>query len=422
MRNAYLSLLLRLLFLRVCDSQTITLMFGGGSYASQLRTQAERNGHIKKRIITVRERTRHSVTLYSLTKKGYAYLLEKEEKIGSLLFFNLTGPKTMLLKRSDFKEERQLKIARDSAALIFAERTGAAITCNNFSASLQDGTGDPIDDDSTSDESTSFETHFRDFLFDGNYSEIKLFANTSIESTDMVYHNSTVIKTEAGHANSYVTARDFLAGRYSGIIDSPYRSMMIYVAPMFGMRWQTWLTQKEIGAYTVWGKMHALASNAQRNKTGSCAALIVNNPRQFSNLYLNLDRAKREKEDFFGGPFDHFYILPFTSTGVHHLKWLMHIDDDDFRKTIIRSSIKSGRLKQYEGPAPGSFPLVDEKGIRTAVGLELDAKKMLLIQGTADRFPGNKFAVICAPWQVPYYEAVMPENVEIIPVEVNGFY
>lgn len=417
MRNAYLTLLLRLLFLRVCDSRTITLMFGGGSYASRLRAKAEQNGHIKKRIITERERTRHSVTLYSLTKKGYAFLVNNEKELSSLLFLDLTGPKTILLKRSDYKPDRQLKIARDSAALILAERAGSAITCDNFSASLQDWTSDTLDD-----ESTSFEAHFRDYLIDENYSEIKLFTNTSIESTDMVFHNSTVVKTEAGQANSYVTARDFLAGRYCGIIDSPYRSLMIYVAPMFGMRWQTWLTQKEIGAYTVWGKMHALASSAQRSKTGSCAALIVNNPRQFSNLYLNIDRAKREKEDYFGGPFDHFYILPFTPTGALHLQWLMHHDDDDFNKATIQSVIKNGRLSKYEGPSPGSFPLIDEKGTRTAIGLELDAKKMLLIQGTADRFPGSKFVVLCAPWQVPYYEAVMPENVRIIPVKVNGFY
>ena len=415
----YIRFLTLLAFNRVYDSKTLTLILGSGTGSTRLRTRAVGSNHIKKIVYTKRERTVHSATLYVLTQEGLDYLAEKD---GAFRKYILADADIELcpLRVGDRIKKRKEKIARDNVALTVAEVAGAHIPYDNYTTNLYDS----YYDDSTEEEEENskpqerlpFSTFLKETLTERDLSKIGLYKATEKNKGKLEFHSASFIKTVSGDANSFSSSADFLKGRYGGVIDSTKKSVFLFAAPMFGMPWSKWLTQKEWTTYELWKKTHALASTEQLRKTGSCSAIIVDNSTQFKNLYTDVDDAMRSEAEEFGGDFDYCYIIPQDKFGTQHLAWLMEHDDQELTETITESAISSGAYFKNVSVFSKYFPLMDENGTDTALGFLFDAKALLRIEGMARRNEKINFALLCYPWQENYYRAVLPPNVEVTPI------
>ena len=399
---------------RVYDSKTITLEYDESSYAYDIKQKALKNNHIRKIQITKRERTIHSVTLYALTREGFDYLIQHDSNIIQSLGMDEVENYLTVQPKSERKAERQLKLARDTAALTLSAKAGATIPYSNYTVTLRE-----TDDDSTTDTSYSIRKYIRDVLTEEAFVSMGLYENVLKESSDMIFHNSTYVKSKASDASNIASSRDYLAGRYSGIIDSHFKSVILFTAPMFGMRWQKWQTDKEMSAYNMWLKTNSTFDINKLSEVGRCAALIVDNAKQFKNLYQNIDNAKREAEVSFGGTYNHFYILPLTNDGARHLRWLMHTNDHEINEGAVKDAIESGAFYRNDKGRSRLFPLLDEEDNQTALGFQLDAKKIMAIEQSARSTPSDAFTVLCFKWQEPYYAAVLPENVQTVAIELG---
>ena len=412
--KSYVRFLSLLMMNRVYDSKTITLEYDESSYAYDLKQKALKNNHIRKINITKRERTIHSVTLYALTREGFDYLIQHDSNIIQSLGMNEVENYLTVQPRSERKAERQLKLARDTAALTLSAKAGAVIPYSNYTVTLRE-----TDDESTTDTNYSIREYIRDVLTEEAFVGMGLYENVLKESSDMIFYNSTYVKSKASDASNIASSRDYLAGRYSGIIDSHLKSVILFTAPMFGMRWQKWQTDKEMSAYNMWLKTHSTFDINKLSEVGRCAALIVDNAKQFKNLYQNIDNAKRESEVSFGGTYNHFYILPLTNDGARHLRWLMHTNDHEINEGAVKDAIESGAFYRNDKGRSRLFPLLDEEDNQTALGFQLDAKKIMAIEQSAILTPSDTFTVLCFKWQEPYYEAVLPENVQTVAIELG---
>ena len=89
-----------------------------------------------------------------------------------------------------------------------------------------------------------------------------------------------------------------MSGRYTGILDSKQKSLMLFCAPWFTMPWSDKLTKAESRAYDFWTHTSALTDYYQQKETQRTAALIVNNAREFAYHYNTFDRANKKNRCF----------------------------------------------------------------------------------------------------------------------------
>ena len=390
--GSYTKFLSLLMFNRVVNQQTLALICGDQKLAYYYKSRALKLGHIRQSRIERRERTKHVITLYFLTKSGFTYLLEHDKDI-NYLFPSDDCASLRTIKKDDYKIGRKMKLARDSETLALAASAGAAIPYENFTIGLR--TLHKIEDDN--EEDLSVEDYLESNLTEDAYQSLRLYRNASLNNAAIVFYNGTVVKAIAGKANDHVSVRDYLSGRYSGIAESHLKSVLIYATPLFGMGWSKWY----------------------RFSKGASAALIVNSPQQFANLYRDVDQAKRSEGEVFGGGFTNLYILPLNNEGAKHLQWLMLTDDDAFSAATIMEALKSGVYVRSDKANAGLFPLLNVNGFRTALGFQLNAKLALRIEQIANTLPDEHFEILCQNWQVAYYQAIMPANVEIVSVELE---
>lgn len=412
--GSYTKFLSLLMFNRVVNQQTLALICGDQKLAYYYKSRALKLGHIRQSRIERRERTKHVITLYFLTKSGFTYLLEHDKDI-NYLFPSDDCASLRTIKKDDYKIGRKMKLARDSETLALAASAGAAIPYENFTIGLR--TLHKIED--VNEEDLSIEDYLESNLTEDVYQSLRLYRNVSLNNAAILFYNGTVVKAIAGKANDHVSVRDYLSGRYSGIAESHLKSVLIYATPLFGMGWSKWLVEKEISAQVIWKKTRSIVQEAYRFSKGASAALIVNSPQQFANLYRDVDQAKRSEGEVFGGGFTNLYILPLNNEGAKHLQWLMLTDDDAFSAATIMEALKSGVYVRSDKANAGLFPLLNVNGFRTALGFQLNAKLALRIEQIANTLPDEHFEILCQKWQVPYYQAIMPANVEIVSVELE---
>ncbi len=402
----YTRFLLRLLFCRVLDSRSISYLFDNENAASYYRQKALDAGHIRKYTYSKRARVQHKENMFMLTQEGFHYLLENETSV--LSNFNEYDFVCKLSVHScgTKSSERRLKTAKDSAALVFAAMAGACIPFENFSTFISpEDTRIPIE---------STEDFVRHWLDKDMYSALQVFRT---KDSQIEFHNQKIVKVSVSRANDFVSMHDYQSGRCSGVIESRSRAMNLYTAPMFGMSWSPWLTEREISALVLWKKMRSSLRPEAITPYDNQAGLIVTGLRQFVNLYRDVDHASRSSMEEFGGCYDHLYILPFSKEGAEHLHWLMDHMDAELNDQAKQHLFIYEKYKINEAGNRRIFPLCDPDGCPTALCFLLDAKQLLQIERQADYFPTWTFTVLCFPWQVPYCRGVLPENVRVVAAE-----
>lgn len=410
--NTYLIFLCLLMLNRVLDSKSITLFFGSMDKATYYRQKALADGHVRKQTIYTDGEKRAPLTVFCLTQSGFEYICAHDRCLDELFEPDSAPFPYPLHNRMEMKKDKKLRLVRRSTALVLAHKAGSAIPPENYTTLIRD-----IAQDS--------ETYsLTEFIRDNLTTEIYKYLNPyeyHAQASEIVFHTDLCMKVAAGGINHAANIQDYMSGRYSGIVDSKKKSVLLYTAPPAGgLSWTKWRVDKEELCYRIWVKLHQQENLAEIRRSGSCAALIFDTPKQFYNLYYNTDKTPTSKHYSFGDPFAHFYILPATQDGARQLNWLMTMNDADVNRKLIRKAISGGKFSRNTEFLVGLFPLVSQDRVYTALGFHLDAKIMRTIEQKARENPDQKFNVLCFDWQTAYYKIIMPGNVSITDINANA--
>ena len=415
MTHTYLDALTVIALLRTVNSKTVTLLFQDHTLRAHFIRKALAQKHIRKSVVQERvNNERKSQTLFSITWKGLEFIAHRDGGLYELLL-NQRG--LTVFSPMESKAAIRIKLAAISNTVVIAASAGAEIPISTF-GSAQIDSPEITEDESEYDEerkasgSYTLRDFFRDYLDDDLSIMLDAFSADQTTQNDdyMVFHERGSIKAMLSQESERGDIKDFQSGRYTGIIESYFKTVMIYVAPLYTMPWSRWLVNAELNAYRMWGRTYSITDIRQQSRNLTMAAVIVNNARDFA-YHFQGSKRKREKGEVFGGSFAHVYVIPNDHTGIRFLNWLMHIEDDTIQKEMSEMAVRSGNYSENTTRSAAPFLLRSLAGAETSVLLTMDAKQITTVQYYAAERTGQDFQAICFDWQEDYLKRVLPPNI-----------
>lgn len=417
----YNEILLKIALMRSIESKAMNLLLNKNQRSEFLREAVDKK-HLKEQIVketilidkTVgdevkRMQDKKSMTYYCITRKGLNYLA----KTVSPFFYLEFAPKEMsIIFGGEYSTSGRWRILATSTAVMMARVAGADFHVETFSVDNNE-----VDDGSIEDlfeekkNGYTLKTYYSNFLSESVWKELNAFPQISDGDEKMEFYSAAECKLKIANTSMVASARDFNRGRYAGILDSQYKSMMIFVASPFVMLWDKWLTQKESGNQELWSRTHAMVNPARGRQNGTTAVLIVDNAHDFAYQY-NGNRGEEDHGSIFGNGFSHMYIVPKSTEGAAFLRFLMLNYDEVFNEDAIDFLVSEGEAKRNtSGTNKRIFQLIDKNGREATIGFLMDAKMIWPIKVIASRNPDKKFKIFCREWQIDYYKRVLPDNV-----------
>ena len=424
MVHSYYDALTVIALFRVVNSKTLTLLFQDHTLRSHFIQKALSKKHVRK--ATVQERVngeRKSLTLFSITWKGLNYIAQKDSGLYELL---LHQPNISIFNTMENKASVRTKLAAMSNTAVIAHSAGANIPSSTFSSIQNDAVEKDEEEESQasetmrSDQIYTLRDFFRDYLDEESLLVTSVFEDehSALDDDYMAFYERGAIKSMLSQESECGDKKDFQSGRYTGILESHFKTVMMYVAPLYTMPWSRWLVNAELNAYRMWGRTFSITDIRRQNKNLTMAAVIVNNARDFAYHFLGAKR-RREKSEVFGGSFAHVYVIPNDHNGIRFLNWLMLIDDNAIQKEMTEMAVRSESFTENGMRSSAPFALRSRSGIETAVLLTMDAKQIVPIQYYAEEKKDSEFQVICFDWQVDYLKRVLPSNISFWPISFD---
>ena len=415
----YSIVLSKIALVRIIDSKSINLLFKTNVSRSRFIRKAIDQKHIRKIQIKERKHNDRKVdTYYQITGEGIRFLSGQETDI-----FEMISSQTSmaLFSRSEARPEVRTRQADVSTAIILCHAAGAVVppeTFGSMAASEEDGTTIPTYETEIPTVSSADKPIYtlRNFYRDHLVEESALYQNTFAKDADeeeedyIIFHDRGLVKETLAARSINHEIRDFFSGRYAGILDSNFKSAIVYITPRFTMPWTHWLIKAEINAYRLWKRTNALGAVQQQERSQETCIVVVDNAHDFAYHYLAKSRAK-ERREVFGGTYAHAYIVPNDKTGAIFLNWLMRTEDGDVIRDMTQFSIDAGEFFPNANQASPQFIIRDNHGIETAICMTFDVKQLNMILYYIKDIHDKLFQIICFDWQKDYLRRIMPSNV-----------
>lgn len=396
-----------------------------------IRTAIE-NGHLKKQTDDFSEnKCKFVLTYYYITSSGIKYLIENaSDKILWLKFF--TPFFSRFKTKGKYSSKRKLeKFLHTTTAAIMCEEIGARsssyfLTTDTLSffntKSSKDwavneeieseggwfGTGHEV-------EATIDERNLKGLtLAEMVYEAIEKYKHTTSstqngiikENYNLKFVNSTEIKNSlARDSGNYSMAYDFIRCRYTGFLQSRYKSLAIYVGSPAGLSWQRKFFKKEVSSHSLYS--NKVSENSLVKYNDNRAVLLVTNAKMFADIYLDKNE-KRAPNEKLGEGFTHFFAVPINENGKKLLSHLIEQNADTQKENIIREAIESNFYQANTEYDEELFPLKNKTGTLIFLGVEMDIIQMLRLGVVMTKFPQNKYGILCFPWQTDYYKRIFP--------------
>lgn len=410
-KNRNLGILMCFVFFRLVESSSLTIMCGDKDKRSRFVSEAVKEGWIRELEVRVRERTTHQMTLYALTKKGLRYL--RDNVSGSFLDDLTDGElsSVAIFDKDEYSTDARKRIADTSSAMIMALAMGGTIPACVLNRRYTFGQSNGVVSAPQQKSATTLTAFVQSRFSENEYKKLSFFGAEVPADKQICFYDAAYVKQAVSGTSDPKAARDFYKGREIGLFMSSKQSLLTYCAPFFGMSWSKWQIAPEMNAIIRWNKRYASQDILYSRQFS--ALLIVRDHRQFSNLYNDVDHARKEDE-VFGGRFDHVYLVEHSSYGAKYLRWLLSNSDAEIEDNCT-SEVLSRRLARHnEGPSRKEFLYRDSEGNEGMCGLHLDVKRMIVMDRWARNHPEEKFVIYCIEPQVSYYKAVMPDNVSYV--------
>ena len=417
----YFEALKTIALLRVVDSKTLNLLFTSARVRTSFLKKALERNHVKESMIKERASSenyrRRSTRYYTITRTGLNYLADNPDDFFSALKqFEGNIP---VFEPNEYGQDKRKRLLSFRTAAVVARGAGSEIAADALT--FVSGTEKKPADDPVSTENAllTLSKYYARFLTPVFANQCTFLKQLHTEEDDryMIFHSGQEVKQMVTTASVQGISRDFSSGKYAGVIDSHFKSLMLFTAPSFTMSWSDWNMRDELTAYGLWARRNRIPDQYQRDRNGSTAALIVDNAREFAYHFLGCQRKTGEA---FGGKFRHLYIIPNDRTGVAFLRWIMLMDEQSMQEQLYRDAVSCLGFKPNRDQFSGEvFPLRSAAGTQSAAGFILDGKRIQIWYNAATRNPRERFEIICWEWQQDYYSKVLPENVSyyLVPMQ-----
>lgn len=438
----YEDFLMKLLFFRYVDLRSLQLIGKFKSDTSRFVTKGLKEGHIKKVKFELsqknKKREARTIVCYSITKIGIQYLHDATQHEWFSEIRNEIIRMMSLTYTYERSKQDKYRMTLYSRAIIIAGRAGASIDKGCFQdqhifrnelTRMEDEAWEEGEDWQTeertdqklSDSNRILLTDILNQVIDEElYNQMELFtiAYKPDDANRIEFHGNNTMKHVASKFNSVSDGKDFVRGRYQGVLDSYYKSVLVYAEPVFGLAWSEWFTQNEQTAFRIWKKTKSFAHPSrlgiEGNEMKDCIAIFVENEIEFEKMWNNKYGKRKGEDTGIGGDVDKCYIIPVSDLGSQFLSWLMLRNDAEYNKQLADDRIQNLGDKLNDHRSCKDFVIKDKNGIETAFNLQFDVKVLERVAAYASKHPEQIFNVVCCDWQTKYYWKVLPENVQCI--------
>ena len=224
--------------------------------------------------------------------------------------------------------------------------------------------------------------------------------------SELRFHDSVIMKRNLRNVEDGTETLDYIFGRYVGMIESCFKSVLIYAEFSDGMSWSSRVTDREVSAYKKCNRLHSNYKHIRYDDLR--AGICINNPKAFADIYYD-KKKRRGEEDHFGRPYTHFYIIPATYEGLHSFRAMMSEDDMASRQSLIDDAVESGLFTHNSEFDSDLFPLKNTNGTLFMLGNVMDIVQIQRLESISKKFDLD-FGILCYPWQMDYYKRVFPKT------------
>ena len=379
--------------------------------------QAIDNGHIIVKEITAKNKPYSRVEFYCvITEKGFRYLqqIEAFPWMKELPYFdslNVFGDKGI----SKRKYQRMGLIA---TAAVMSEAAGAVTYLPLFTTSyFSEGEGQSSNHNNKVEAVQGTTLHLFPMLSEvtQNNSDLRfdrlglnLNDTSFLSSPNFIFTDSIRAKYMVAEYRGKADINDYRRAEFTGILDTHFKSVLVYTAPSFGLRWREWSLYADRTVYTLWKQSHALADTKALYQDKDIGLIFIKNAKEFEDLYKD-KCGMRSKGDYLGKGFQKFYAVPITYTGARHLRWLMNTDDKDQEEKLKQIAVEKGQFKYLTASTIAEMQLFSlmKNGTRWTIGIYMDFVKVQSLMSYMEAKPGQ-YGIICFEWQKEYYKRLWP--------------
>lgn len=400
-------------------------------------SKALKNGHIRESVAKTKIASKpRNTTYYNITPSGLDYLISQAYMLPENMGWLKCIPKRtgrLILNGRKLSNDRVVRYLTTSGATVFTTMSGAEanpvfVTQAVNIGEAEDRESENVkrepknvkpptgtreaerepDDESETEPTTPVrkENELEIIVTSAmqNYKSIEQNFNGTISptSTGLYFTNSIEIKTRLTQTNQ--RQEEYHAGRYTGILESPLKTVLMYAGNRAGMNWTKWTLKSELPVYHAYANKFSHYHNIKA--TENHGVMLVENARLFADLYLD-GKKKRRGEEFAEG-FSSFVIIPVNRTGTEQLNAYMFTDMEQYETELVELALNSGVYKKNETGHTELFPLMDNKGTPMCIGTIIDAVRINRIRKLRE-VTMFEYGIICYEWQIDYYSRVLPE-------------
>lgn len=195
-------------------------------------------------------------------------------------------------------------------------------------------------------------------------------------------------------------------GRYAGIVESPLKSVLLYVGTRRGMGWSNQAVGSDAQAYQAYNDLVSRHHSTRRGEWHG--ALLVENAKMFEDIYQD-KMGKRGKGEVFAKGFLSMQVFPMTREGALLFEKYLTVDTSELQAEFVEAAVASGFYQKNLDGDSRQFPLVNFEGVRMAVGLFIDAVQIRKLVKIHER-DKKPMGIVCYAWQQDYYRRVIPDG------------
>lgn len=228
---------------------------------------------------------------------------------------------------------------------------------------------------------------------------------------DIIFTNSFEMKRLI--SSTRIDSEAFSSGRFTGVAESPLKSVLMYEGRRTGFSWSKWQTEYDMKPYRIF----TMGKSKYRNfRLGEeYGAMLVSNAKMFEDLMH--DKADRRKPgELFAQGFSSFIFFPINHVGTVQFSAYMNTDMKSYYLAVAENAVFSGYYQHNSGRYPTLFPLISNAGMPITIGTYIDAVRIQRILALIKEAP-FQFGVVCYEWQSDYYRRVFPDSTEFLLVQ-----
>ena len=230
------------------------------------------------------------------------------------------------------------------------------------------------------------------------------------EKQDIVFHSSREIKSVLNSniktTSSTLVSRDLMICRYSGLLESCFNSLLLYVPNAMGMDWRERIVRKELATQMAFAKLFSKFGPIRYDHQHG--AVLVQNEKMLGDIFFDKQHRRSENE-VLGRAFNKFYVIPLDKGGMKDLSTIMTKDLNKIHQQLVEAAVQSGVYQKNDKLSAELFPLQNQDGVLIADGTIMDLVQINAIEALAVHIPDLKYGVLCRERQLPYYQRIMPK-------------